>query len=189
MSFCWNRLAVALAAGWALTLALGCREADGKDAPRDAKAAADHKPVQTDPAAEDYVLPPLPRARVILNDAYGGRHLVKVEVAATDPARERGLMWRTELAPGTGMLFVFSGSEEHNFWMRNTLIPLDMLFLAGDGTVVGIVRNATPKSLTGRSVGKPSKYVLEVPGGWTEKLGIEPGTKAEIQGISMLSAE
>lgn len=179
-----------MAAGMAVTLALGCKDANGKDAPPpDAGRVAEHKPVQTDPAAKDYVLPPLPRGKVKLGDAYGGEHLVDVEVAATDPARERGLMWRTELPAGTGMLFVFNDSEEHNFWMRNTLIPLDMLFIGEDGTVVGIIRNAAPRTLTGRSVGKPSKYVLEVPGGWTERMGIEPGCKAEIRGLSMLPVE
>jgi uncharacterized membrane protein (UPF0127 family) len=143
----------------------------------------------TDPSAKDYVSPPLPKARVILHDAFGGAHLTEVEVAASEDARTRGLMWRTELAEGKGMLFVFAEPSVHTFWMRNTLIALDMAFIAPDGTVVGIVSNAEPRTLTSRSVGAPSKYVLEVPGGWMEKIGVSPGSKVDFQGVGMIPVE
>lgn len=181
-----NRWLAVVAAG--VLTAFGCQDASGKDA-GPAAAAQTPKPPSTDPSAEDYVLPPLPHAKVTLNDVYGGQHVVDVEVAATDVSRERGLMWRKELAPGKGMLFIFTESRVNNFWMRNTLIPLDMLFISESGEVVGIVRNAEPRTLSGRSVNRPSKYVLEVPGGWTEKVGIEPGAKATFQGISMIEVE
>jgi uncharacterized membrane protein (UPF0127 family) len=132
---------------------------------------------------ENWVGPPLPAARVILTDAYGGRHAVDVEVAATPEMRERGLMWRKELADGKGMLFVFPMEEEHSFWMRNTLIPLDMIFIDGKGAIVGIVQNAPPRTLVSRSVGAPSKYVLEVPGGWSARVGLQAGSRAELQGL------
>jgi uncharacterized protein len=142
-----------------------------------------------DPAAENYVGPELPRAQVILQDAYGGSHLVEVEVAANDTARQRGLMWRTALPAGKGMLFIFPRTQVNSFWMRNTLIPLDMAFISEDGVIVGIVANAQPKSLVSRGVSTPSKYVLEVPGGWFEKVGIRPGSKVTFQGISMIPVE
>src|SRR5437879_10662025 len=68
---------------------------------------------------------------------------VSLEVAATPAERERGLMYRTSLAEGRGMLFVFDADGNQSFWMKNTLIPLDLLFIARDGTVVGIHANAT----------------------------------------------
>lgn len=142
--------------------------------------------VPTDPSAEDYPMPPLPRAKVILTDAYGGKHLVDVEVAANELARTRGLMWRKELPEGQGMLFVFQNEEPHSFWMRNTLIPLDMIFIDAEGEIVGIVHRAEPKTLVSRRVDADSKYVLEVPGGWAEQKAVREGSKVELQGVSML---
>src|SRR2546430_10928561 len=94
---------------------------------------------------------------------------VSLEVAATPAERERGLMYRTSLAEGRGMLFVFDADGNQSFWMKNTLIPLDLLFIARNGTVVGIHANATPLSTANIAVGKPSRYVLEVPGGWAAR--------------------
>src|SRR3989442_6984962 len=105
----------------------------------------------------------------------GGAVEVSLEVAATPAERERGLMYRSSLAEGRGMLFVFDKDGNHAFWMKNTLIPLDMLFIARDGTVVGIHANATPLSTADIAVGKPSRYVLEVPGGWAARQGIAAG--------------
>jgi uncharacterized membrane protein (UPF0127 family) len=143
----------------------------------------------TDPGAKDYVGPALPKAKVVLHDSFGGAHLTEVEVAATEDARTRGLMWRTELAEGKGMLFAFRDVSVKNFWMKNTLIALDMAFISADGTVVGIVSNAEPRTLTSRSVAAPSKYVLEVPGGWMDKIGVSPGSKVELQGVGMIPVE
>src|SRR5271165_5481529 len=90
--------------GLAIVL-LGCQAAGGKDAGVDSRS----KPpaVSLDPVAESYVGPELPRARLVVADAFGGKHSVSVEVAATRDSRERGLMWRTTLADGSGMLFIF----------------------------------------------------------------------------------
>ncbi|WP_342380934.1 DUF192 domain-containing protein [Myxococcus stipitatus] len=142
------------------------------------------KPPVTDVTAKDYVSPPLPRAYVRLKDAFGGVHRVEVEVAATPDARTRGLMWRTELADGKGMLFLFPSQEMQGFWMRNTLIPLDMFFITSDLHVAGIVSRAVPKTLESRSVGVPSQYVLEVPGGWAEKVSVRKGSPVEFEGVS-----
>jgi uncharacterized membrane protein (UPF0127 family) len=112
-----------------------------------------------------------------------GRVDVALEVAATPETRSRGLMYRRDLAEGRGMLFVFDADADHEFWMKNTLIPLDMIFIAADGRVVGVAPNATPLSTAGVSVGKPSRYVLEVPGGWAAKRGIAAGDRVEFVGV------
>jgi hypothetical protein len=109
---------------------------------------------------------------------------VTLEVVQTPEAMQRGLMYRTALADGHGMLFVFADDSDHSFWMKNTLIPLDMLFIAADGRIVGIHANATPLSLANISVGKPSRYVLEVPGGWTARKSVATGDRVELRGVS-----
>lgn len=112
-----------------------------------------------------------------------GEHRVAVEVARTDEERAMGLMHRRSLAEDAGMLFIFTESDDHSFWMRNTLIPLDMIFIGEDGRVVGIVERAEPLTLTQRSVGKPSRYVLEVNGGWSAARGVRVGDVVRFEGV------
>lgn len=142
------------------------------------------RPATTDVTSKDYVMPPLPRAWVRLKDAYGGTQSVEVEVAATPDTRRRGMMWRTELAPGKGMLFLFPEEEVQSFWMANTLIPLDMIFITSGMQVAGIVDRAVPQSRAARSVGVPSQYVLEVPGGWSQSVGIVKNSPVEFEGVA-----
>lgn len=142
-----------------------------------------------DPTSKSYRAPELPRAKVILEDAFGAKHVVEVEVAATDALRQRGMMWRTALAEGKGMLFLFDEDQLHSFWMQNTLIPLDIIFLAADGTVLGVVENAQPRTTTSRSIGSPSRNVLEVPGGWSRKISLKIGSKAELVGTGSIPIE
>ena len=168
----------------ALSLSACETSARGRDA-----GTVPPKPVITDVTHKDYVGPKMPKAKVILQDAFGGQQVVDVEVAATGDQRQRGLMWRTKLDEGTGMLFIFPTEDVQSFWMRNTLIALDMIFINEAGTVVGIVENAEPQTLVSRSVGIPGKYVLEVPGGWSAKVGIKAGAKAELKGTQMLKVE
>ena len=137
----------------------------------------------TDERAEDYVEPVLPRARVMLKAADGAVHEVQVEVAATPLSRSRGLMWRKELTVGHGMLFVFAEEEEQTFWMRNTLIPLDMIFIDSERRIVGIVENAEPRSFKRRGVGVPGLYVLEVPGGQARAMGLKTGGGVRFEGL------
>ncbi len=125
---------------------------------------------------------PLPR--VFLESPSGRGAAVTVELARTEAERERGLMFRQKLGADEGMLFLFPDSADHAFWMKNTLIPLDMIFLAEDGTVVGIVAGAEPLSLEPRSGGAPSRYVLEVNGGWGAAHGVAKGDRARFEGIS-----
>jgi uncharacterized membrane protein (UPF0127 family) len=146
------------------------------------------KPKPRDVTAQDYEMPALPHARVTLVDAFGGKHLVDAEVAAKPEARTRGLMWRTTLPEGTGMLFIFEKDDWLSFWMKNTLIPLDMIFIRSDFTIVGIVERAEPKTLSPRQPNnQQSMYVLEVPGGWSEKIGLKAGLKVTVEGIKDLA--
>lgn len=118
----------------------------------------------------------LPTAQVAFPDA-PGRPKVEVEIARTPHDIERGLMYRRAMAEERGMLFRLDGRREHVFWMHNTCIPLDMMFVDDDGTIVGIVENATPMTDTERTVGKPSLFVLEVVGGYAGRHGIKAGQK------------
>ncbi len=106
-----------------------------------------------------------------------GTHTFMVELAKTDAERSRGLMFRKELPEGTGMLFDFDHEQEVGFWMRNTYIPLDMIFIRADGTIRRIAANTEPLSERTVPSGGPARYVLEVIGGTARKLGIEAGDK------------
>lgn len=180
----------ALAVGAALTLG-GCANAEGKKAPPPpaSPAAAPAPRVVTDVTDKDYAAPALPKGRVTLLDVRGKKHPVDVEVAATNPTRTRGLMWRTSLDDGKGMLFIFSDEQMLSFWMRNTLISLDMLFIDKDLNVAGIVENASPQTLDSRGVGKNALFVLEVPGGYCKRMGIAAGSKVTLEGVGSIVVE
>ena len=102
-----------------------------------------------------------------------------VEMALTEPQREHGLMFRKELGPYEGMLFDFYHEQKVSFWMKNTLIPLDMLFIAGDGTIRHIHANAKPLSTDTIPSEYPVRAVLEINGGTAALLGIKPGDKVK----------
>jgi uncharacterized membrane protein (UPF0127 family) len=89
-------------------------------------------------------------------------------------------MYRTELPDGHGMLFVFREAKDQRFWMKNTLIPLDMIFIGADQVIVGIHPNAVPLSTATVGVGRPSRWVLEVPGGWSARRGVASGDRVEL---------
>jgi hypothetical protein len=91
-------------------------------------------------------------------------------------------MFRKSLEDLKGMIFIFPEEREHSFWMKNTYIPLDMLFIAKDLTVVGILENVPPLTETLRTVGKPSMYVVELAGGVTRKFGIKVGDRLRVEG-------
>jgi len=106
---------------------------------------------------------------------------IEVELAITENERSVGLMHRKSLPKNAGMLFVMERVANHHFWMQNTLIPLDMLFISEEGKIVGIVESATPGTTTPRGVGRPSRYILELNGGFTEEHGISPGDTVEVE--------
>lgn len=126
---------------------------------------------------------PHPTGRVTVTTAAGASHVVRVEVARTDAQRAKGLMDRDALAPDAGMLFIFDESAPHGFWMKNTRIPLDMLFLDDGGRIVGIVARAAPMTLELRDPGVPSRYVLEVNGGWAAAHGVAVGDRASFENV------
>ncbi|MBI5525963.1 MAG: DUF192 domain-containing protein [Deltaproteobacteria bacterium] len=108
----------------------------------------------------------------------------EVEVADTPKSREVGLMFRNNLPADRGMIFVFETAEDHHFWMKNTYISLDMIFIGDDLRIAGIIHEAVPENTESRSVGRPSRYVLEVQGGTARKEGIVEGQKVTFRGIA-----
>ena len=102
-----------------------------------------------------------------------------VELATNDAERERGLMFRKELPEGRGMLFDFQHEQTVAFWMHNTYIPLDMIFIRADGRILSIAENTKPMSDALVPSGGPVRAVLEVIGGTARKLGIAPGDQVE----------
>src|SRR5262249_16781860 len=96
-------------------------------------------------------------------------------LALTPAQQQQGLMFRRSMAADAGMLFVFPASEIQTFWMKNTLIPLDMVFIAADGHIVDIHERAVPMSETNISSKAPGRAVLELNGGTAARLGIKPG--------------
>jgi hypothetical protein len=108
---------------------------------------------------------------------------VALEVADTPETRSRGLMYRNELPDGRGMLFVFDDDDDHEFWMKNTLIPLDMIFADSDGRIIGIVENAAPLSESIDAVDGDSQYVLEVNGGFCKRHGVIAGDRLRFIGF------
>jgi len=106
-----------------------------------------------------------------------GDFTFEVELADTQQLRAQGLMFRQELADNKGMLFDFQEEREVAFWMRNTFIPLDMIFIAADGTVMNIHENARPQDETSIPSGFPVRFVLEIPGGRSAQIGLKAGDK------------
>lgn len=108
---------------------------------------------------------------------------VQVELARTPEEQARGLMYRRSLPPDGGMLFLFDRAEPRRFWMRNTYIPLDMIFLDAQRVVVGIEENTVPLDETGRGPDQPAQYVVEVAGGYARSHGIGLGARAQFQNV------
>jgi uncharacterized protein len=106
-----------------------------------------------------------------------GVHIFSVEVVDNDADRAKGLMFRKELPEGKGMLFDFKREQDVSFWMENTYIPLDMLFIRGDGRILRIAENTEPLSTRMIPSGGPVLAVLEVIGGTARKLGLAPGDR------------
>jgi len=119
----------------------------------------------------------------VVHGTQGAPVSVQLEVANTPADRERGLMYRRSLPEDGGMLFIFPEETDQSFWMKNTLISLDMLFIARDGRIVGIHPDAVPLSTAPISVGAPSRYVLEMNGGWAARHGVRPGDQVEFRGL------
>ena len=106
-----------------------------------------------------------------------GRHAFEVEFVDDDAGRMQGLMYRKSLAPNRGMLFDFKTERPLSFWMKNTLIPLDIIYIRADGRILSIARNTVPLSEAPVPSGGPARAVLEIPGGRAAQLGILPGDR------------
>jgi uncharacterized membrane protein (UPF0127 family) len=118
----------------------------------------------------------LPHAVLIIDSAQGPKRFV-VEIAADEPSRMQGLMFRKWLAPDSGMLFEFPDDHFRAFWMKNTILSLDMLFIRADGTISSIAANTTPYSEAEILSREPVRAVLEINGGRSATLGIVAGRK------------
>lgn len=117
------------------------------------------------------------RSSLVIETAAGGRYRFDVELAETPMQQMQGLMFREKLAPDAGMLFLYDRPQPASFWMKNTLIPLDMIFIGADGKVVNIHQNAVPHSLDGVNSAGPVKGILEINGGMSARLGIRAGDR------------
>lgn len=109
----------------------------------------------------------------------------QVEVADNPSKRELGLQYRRELPPDRGMIFLFPGESQHSFWMKNTPLPLDMIFISRDKKIVGIVEQAVPFSLDSRSVAAPSQFVLEINGGLSRQYDLKVGDSVRFEGLNL----
>ena len=111
--------------------------------------------------------------------SHGKTHGFTVEVARTDQEQAQGLMYRSALAPDRGMIFPFDGPRQASFWMKNTLIPLDMIFIRTDGSIANIEANTVPLSLQPVYSDGEVAAVLEIAGGRSAELGLAAGDKVE----------
>lgn len=112
---------------------------------------------------------------LVIVSSDGAQHDFHIEIARTPTEWKYGLMYRNEMPEDHGMLFIFPKEQMRAFWMKNTFIPLDMVFIRADGTIVNIEENSVPLDLTSRPSKKPSLAVLEINGGVSEKLNIRTG--------------
>jgi uncharacterized membrane protein (UPF0127 family) len=123
-------------------------------------------------------------AEPLVIHAGGSAYKFEVEIVTTPETRAQGLMFREKLAANAGMLFIYPGEQPVSFWMKNTLIPLDMLFLKANGSIAHIAHNAVPHDETPIDSGAAVLAVLEVKGGTADALGIKEGDRVEYQAQS-----
>lgn len=117
------------------------------------------------------------KSKLTVETAGGGKFRFDVELALTPGQQAQGLMYRRTMAADAGMLFIYDRVQPASFWMKNTLIPLDMLFIAADGRIVNIHERAVPESLDSVNSDGPVKAILELNGGMAARLGIRPGDR------------
>jgi hypothetical protein len=108
----------------------------------------------------------------------------EVEVADTPSKRAMGLQYRKDLGKDRGMIFIFPAESQQSFWMKNTPIPLDMIFINRERRIIGMIEQTVPFSLDSRSVPGPSQFVLEINGGLAKLQGIQVGDRVRFDGIS-----
>ena len=131
--------------------------------------------VSVAPTSAQIKLQSFERDVLAIETADGKRHRIEVELALTGAQHAQGLMYRRSLAADAGMLFLYNGSGMLSMWMKNTPVPLDMLFIAPDGRIVDVAERTVPYSLETISSRFPASAVLEVNGGTVARLGVQPG--------------
>lgn len=129
------------------------------------------------PAVAQQSLATFTRDSLTVRTADGGEWAFDIELALSPEQQAQGLMYRRSLAPDAGMLFVYRPARPVTMWMKNTVIPLDMLFIAEDGEIVKIVERTVPFSLATISSDRRVRAVLEINGGTADRLGIRPGDR------------
>jgi len=135
-------------------------------------------PAQAQQAEITAAQPTLHTEPLTIETTHGPKRFT-VEIANDDNEREIGLMFRKRLGDNEGMLFEFDQPAVQSFWMKNTLIPLDMVFIGADGRIVSIIKNAGPKTLDPRTSKGPATGVLELRGGLADQDGIRPGDRVQ----------
>lgn len=125
-------------------------------------------------AQQDVVFP---ESTLEIETQSGTRHTFRIELAETDPLRQRGLMFRNEMAPDAGMLFTYKRDRVISMWMANTYLPLDMLFIESDGRIFRIAENTIPLSRESISSRKRARGVLELNAGTVRRLGLSVGDR------------
>lgn len=123
--------------------------------------------------------------RVVLENSAGRQITVEVELARTEAQKRQGLMHRQQLPENRGMLFIFAYESRQAFWMKNTLIPLDLIFIGQDFIIKGIIENAKPESERILRISEPSRYVLEVNAGFAQRNGIRAGDRVGFLGFEV----
>ena len=129
------------------------------------------------PSSAQVKLQSFERDTLSIETGGGERHRFEVELALTGAQHAQGLMYRRDLAEDAGMLFLYRGAGTVSMWMKNTTIPLDMMFIAPDGRIVDIAERTVPYSLETVSSRHAASAVLEVNGGTVARLGIQPGDR------------
>ncbi len=130
------------------------------------------------PATAGAQTPTGPQPTLPIAQLAAGIHIIRAEVANTEASRRDGLMLRKELAGNDGMLFVFEQPDVQCFWMRNTLLPLSIAFIADDGTIVNI-EDMAPQTDDTHCSKKPVRYALEMAQGWYDSHGMKAGRKID----------
>ncbi len=118
-----------------------------------------------------------PKDMLTVETSAGARHRFNIELATSPQQIAQGLMYRRQMAPDAGMLFIFERPDPAVFWMKNTFIPLDLIFIGVDGRILNIAERTIPQSETPVPASGPTRAVLEVNGGTSARLGIKPGDR------------
>ena len=162
-----------------------CRESGPSPAPAGA-ATGSSTGAASPPAATPAPPPTTPEEPLLpsltLHPSGGAAVALSVELARTARERARGLMFRRSLPADRGMLFVFEEEGDWPFYMKNTYIPLDLIYIDSDGRVVGCLEDLRPFDETARSVAAPARYVLEVNAGSVRRWGLRPGDRVDLPG-------